>query len=169
MSKKSVYLIHVVPFPTQLLLSSRDAVSLLCFIPARPWQPFMEIQVTVVWPGIKGDPRWKRNMLDDVGSLSGNGSQARKSCSMRFRVAVFILAEVENPPAMQELQKTQVWSLGQEDPPGVGNGHPLQYSCLENFMDRKSLGGCNPWGHKKSDMTEHVHVIWKKKKKSYLK
>ena len=46
--QKSVYLIHVVPFPTQLLLSSRDAVSLLCFIPARPWQPFMELQVTVV-------------------------------------------------------------------------------------------------------------------------
>ena len=22
--------------------------------------------------------------------------------------------------------------------PGEGNGHPLQYSCLENFMDRGS-------------------------------
>ena len=89
--KKSVYLVHVIPFSTQLLLSSRDAISLLCFIPARPWQPFKELQVTVVWPGIKGDPRWKRNMLDDVGSLSGSGNQARKRCSMRFRVAVFIL------------------------------------------------------------------------------
>ena len=27
-----------------------------------------------------------------------------------------------------------VQSLGQEDPPG--NGNPLQYSCLENPMDR---------------------------------
>ena len=40
---------------------------------------------------------------------------------------------VENPPAMQE---TQVPSLGQEDSPGEGNGSPLQYSCLENPMDR---------------------------------
>ena len=25
---------------------------------------------------------------------------------------------------------------GQEDPSGGGNGNPLQYSCLENSMDR---------------------------------
>jgi len=25
---------------------------------------------------------------------------------------------------------------GSERPPGVGNGNPLQYSCLENSMDR---------------------------------
>ena len=25
--------------------------------------------------------------------------------------------------------------LGQADPPGEGNGNPLQYSCLENSMD----------------------------------
>ena len=30
----------------------------------------------------------------------------------------------------------QIQSLGQEDPPGEGNGTPLQYSCLENLMDR---------------------------------
>ena len=26
--------------------------------------------------------------------------------------------------------------LGREDPPEEGNGNPLQYSCLENSMDR---------------------------------
>ena len=41
---------------------------------------------------------------------------------------------VKNPPAMQE---TQFQSLGWEDPPGEGNGNPLQYSCLENPMDRR--------------------------------
>ena len=40
---------------------------------------------------------------------------------------------VENPTAMQE---TQVWSLGQNRPSGEGHGNPLQYSCLENPMDR---------------------------------
>ena len=27
--------------------------------------------------------------------------------------------------------------------PAVGNGHPLQYSCRDNLMDR-SLVGCSP-------------------------
>ena len=40
---------------------------------------------------------------------------------------------IKNPPAMQW---TQFLSLGQEDPLGEGNGNPLQYSCLENPMDR---------------------------------
>ena len=34
--------------------------------------------------------------------------------------------------------------------PRVGNGNPLQYSCLENSMDR-SLAGYSPWGCKESD------------------
>ena len=40
---------------------------------------------------------------------------------------------VKNLPAMQE---TGVRFLGQEDSPGEGNGNPLQYSCLENPMDK---------------------------------
>ena len=36
---------------------------------------------------------------------------------------------------MQEAQNTQVQSLSQEDPLEKG-GNPLQYSCLENSMDR---------------------------------
>ena len=46
---------------------------------------------------------------------------------------------VKNSPAMQqtqEMQETRVWSLDWEDPLEGGNGHPLQYSCLENPMDR---------------------------------
>ena len=34
------------------------------------------------------------------------------------------------------MQEMQVQSLGQEDSPGEGNGNPLQYSFLENPMDR---------------------------------
>ena len=36
---------------------------------------------------------------------------------------------VKNLPAMPEMWETQVQSLGWEDPPGGGNGNPLQYSC----------------------------------------
>ena len=45
----------------------------------------------------------------------------------------FIAQLVKNLPAMQE---TWIQSLGWEDPPGEGNCNPLQYSCLENPMDR---------------------------------
>ena len=40
---------------------------------------------------------------------------------------------VKNLPVMQE---TGVRNLDQEDPLEKGNGNPLQYSCLENPMDR---------------------------------
>ena len=50
---------------------------------------------------------------------------------------------VKNPPAMQG---TQVKSLGQEDPLEEENGNPLQYSCLESFMDKRSLLGYSPRG-----------------------
>ena len=37
---------------------------------------------------------------------------------------------------MQEMQETQVWSLGQEDPLELELVNSLQYSCLKNTMDR---------------------------------
>ena len=39
---------------------------------------------------------------------------------------------VKNLPAMQETQEIP----GSKRSPGVGNGNPLQYSCLGNPMDR---------------------------------
>ena len=38
--------------------------------------------------------------------------------------------------------------------PGRGHGNPLEYSCLENPLDRGALVGCSPKGHKQSHMTE---------------
>ena len=43
---------------------------------------------------------------------------------------------INNLPSMQEMQETRAPSLAQEDSPGGGNGNPIQYSCLENLMDR---------------------------------
>ena len=41
--------------------------------------------------------------------------------------------------------------------PGVGDGNPLQFSCLENSTDR-SLTGCSLWGLKELKATEYTHV-----------
>ena len=43
----------------------------------------------------------------------------------------------KNLPARRE---TKVQSMGREDPHGEGNGNPLQYSCLENPIDRGAWG-----------------------------
>ena len=40
---------------------------------------------------------------------------------------------VKNLPVMQEIW---IWVLGSGISPGEGNGYPLQYSCLENSVDR---------------------------------
>ena len=43
----------------------------------------------------------------------------------------------------------------------VGNGTPPQYFCLENSMGRENSVGrlpMNPWGLKKSDMTERLNT-----------
>ena len=58
---------------------------------------------------------------------------------------------------MQEKQETQVLSL-EGRPPGVGNGNPLQYSCLENFMDRGAWCATVYGVAKESDTTECAHL-----------
>ena len=56
-----------------------------------------------------------------------------------------------NPPAsVGEL----VRFLGWEDPPGEGNGNPLQHSCLENLHGQRSQEGRSPRGHKELDTAE---------------
>ena len=40
--------------------------------------------------------------------------------------------------------------------PGGGHGNSLQYSCLENPHEQRSLVGYSPLGHKESDMTERL-------------
>ena len=48
------------------------------------------------------------------------------------------------------------WVRKMPYPPGVGNGNPLQHSCLENPVD--SLAGYSSWGLTESDMTEDMHA-----------
>ena len=58
---------------------------------------------------------------------------------------------VENPPAMRE---TWVRSLGWED--------PLKKERLPTpvFWPGEFHGLCSPWGHKDSDTTERLSLLW---------
>ncbi|CAN0062147.1 unnamed protein product [Rangifer tarandus platyrhynchus] len=42
--------------------------------------------------------------------------------------------------------------------PGEGNDYPLQYSCLENPHEQRSLVGYSPWDHKESNRTERLSL-----------
>ena len=46
---------------------------------------------------------------------------------------------VKNPPANAGDVRDAVSIPGSGRSPGIGNGNPLQYSCLENLMDRGAL------------------------------
>ena len=50
--------------------------------------------------------------------------------------------------------------------PAQGNGNPLQYSCLEDFMDREALQATvSRWGSQKvghNCMTNTFHAFWEK-------
>ena len=80
--------------------------------------------------------------------------QFKNKMKIRGNVWASLVAQlVKSLPVMWE---TQFQSLGQERSPGEGNGNPLQYSCLENSIDRRSLVGYSPWGCKDSDLTERL-------------
>ena len=47
--------------------------------------------------------------------------------------------------------------------PGEGNGNPLQYSCLENPMDRGAWWVAKSWGRKELDTTKRLHSLTQNK------
>ena len=82
-----------------------------------------------------------------------------RDLAFTFHTEVFLVAQmVKNPHAMQE---TRVQPLSQEDPPGEQNGNPLQYSCLENFIDRGAWWA-TVHGVEESDTTQWLstHHQW---------
>ena len=63
---------------------------------------------------------------------------------------------IKNPPANagDTRDSGSISRLGRF--PGEGNGNLLQYSCLENSMDRGAWWARGPWCHKESNATEHT-------------
>ena len=112
----------------------------------------------------KSQTRQKRlnknsNMREPQGGTPGSLNSAIGTClgcpvgqSLQEPVPQTVAQTVKTLPAMQE---TQFQSLSQEDPLEKEIGNPLQYSCLENPMDRGNWWAVySPWGHKESDTTE---------------
>ena len=68
--------------------------------------------------------------------------------------ASLVAQTVKNPPAMQVTQVQPRSIPGWRRSPGEENGYPLQYSCLENSMDRGAWQAIEHGVSKSSDTTE---------------
>ena len=74
---------------------------------------------------------------------------------MAFQVAQWLRTLLP----MQETQEMWVHSLGVSRCPEVGKGNPLQYSCLENSMDRE-VWWTTAHGVTQLDMVEHASLFF---------
>ena len=64
---------------------------------------------------------------------------------------------VKNPPAKAGDVRDTGSIPGSGRSPGVANGNPLQYSCLENPTDRGARRATyGPWGGKEWDTAEQL-------------
>ena len=65
-----------------------------------------------------------------------------------------VMLVVKNPPVTAEAVRDTGLIPGLGRSPGGGHGYPLQYSCLNNPMDRGAWWGYSPWGCKETDTTK---------------
>ena len=91
---------------------------------------------------------WRIPWTEEPGGLQSTGrkeSDSTERLHFHFHVNIWVsqvALVVKNPPAKQG---TRLLSLSQEDSPGEGNGNPLQYSCLEDSMDRGTWWAIVHW------------------------
>ena len=96
-----------------------------------------EVGCSVWWERSIESVGWSREFYDD----------ANKKASQ--------VTLVKNPPAIAGDLRDTISIPGLGRSPGGGHGNPLQYSCLENPMDRGAWHA-SPWGHKESDTNEEA-------------
>ena len=95
------------------------------------------------------------------------GSAAGRPCPLchlpksALRSPFHSLQVAQRLKRLPAMRVTWVRSLGREDSPGEGNGNPLQYSCLENPMDRgawwATVHGIAKSRTRLSNFTFHFH------------
>ena len=71
---------------------------------------------------------------EEVEAKRGAGIKRYKLLCIRW--ASQVVPVVKNPPASAGDERDAGLTPGSARSPGVGNGNPLQYPCLENPMDR---------------------------------
>ena len=93
-----------------------------------------------------------------VANIKCNASYLNESFKIWFNEFGLISSQIKNLPAdAGDTRDTGSISVSGRSL-GEGKSNPLQYSCLENPMDKRSLVGYSPWSRKELDKTEHTHT-----------
>ena len=128
-----------------------------------------EYQLTMSRKGTKPEYQSPQVSLTDSGSSDTHSKVPLHHCLLGF---LDCLIHLGLPSTMRSTWASQVVLVVKSLPadtgdmsdlvsipasgrsPGGGHGNPLQYSCLENPMDKEALQATVHGGHKKSDTTE---------------
>ena len=112
------------------------------------WGPLLGISATHLTPNGKG-----RKVLRQWGQDEGRGL-------LVFAFGYNILGFLGGSAGKESVCNVGELGLipGLRRSPGEGNGNPLQYSCLENPMDRGTWWATVHGVAKESDTTEHAHM-----------
>ena len=98
----------------------------------------------------------RHSMLDSQQNVVVKSADSRTNCpnpdGSSTTKATQVVLVVKNPRANAGDIRDMSLIPGSERSPGAGHGNPLQYSCLENPMDR--WVGYRLWGRKELDTTE---------------
>ena len=142
----------------QLQVHSNQACR-LAPLPWFPWQPFPTVGFTPsvrVLHSVKG--KCCLSIITEIvlhSQALWKGLRTPHSCNHHPFWASLVAQTVKNLRANAG-DPGSIPGLGRFS--GEGNDSPLQYSCLENSMDREAWG-YSPWGHKESDTTERLTYI----------
>ena len=133
----------------------------------KPWQ-WCACLLLPAWPRHHHRHRFSRVLLQkfpDGSSRCYSFSVCQLKKKLKYTAKWFIsthtygsskvAAAVKNPPANAG-DAAAVFNPWVRKIPGGGNSNPLQYSCLENSMDKGGWWGHSPWGHKELIMTKHA-------------
>ena len=85
--------------------------------------------------GVEGSQAVQSAVPTSCGPGQGQ-TWAHSTFSTTFSFTVLGSLEGKNPPAIGRDMRDSSWIPGSGRSPGGGHGNPLQYSCLENPMDR---------------------------------
>ena len=109
---------------------------------------------------------WSDLAVAYSGILVGNKKEWSNDASQ-------VVLEVRNPPTNAGDTRDAGLTPGSGRSPGGGNGNPLQYSCLENPMDRgawkatvygvaKSWSWLSDWTRTRNDSCHNSDDTWKR-------
>ena len=96
-------------------------------------------------------------------SVAGEEAMGTRRSRQPGTWASQVLLVVKNPPANARDAKDAGSVSGLGRYPAIGKGNPLQYSCLENFMDRGALWatvhGVARVGHDLATKPQHTQLL----------